>query len=251
MAKTWLGRIKQRSLRKFIRLGLSAFLRLSRIMSLRAGVVLGKHLGWTVFYLLSKERNRALQNIQLALGDVYESEQRRRIIKNSFENLGKGIFEVLYLSRLTPIEIDQLVRIEGEELVELKRHAREIPGCPCLDRRIQRYSGNKPFVMSRDELDWLVAVLDVVRQDPKGYACVEYEPWKLEYVPPTDERCAACRRLYDRLNQENERLWEVATKQRKKATQSRKAQNVQKNARNSLTKQLKNGRRKQQRMESP
>lgn len=87
-------------------------------MSLRAGVALGKYLGWTFFYLLSKERNRALQNIRFALGDVYSLEQCRRIIKNSFENLGKSAFEVLCLSWLTPIEISRLVSIEGEEYLK-------------------------------------------------------------------------------------------------------------------------------------
>ncbi len=96
--------------------------------------------------------------------------------------------------------------IEGSELVEFKRHAHQISECPDLDRRIQRYDGNKPLVISLDELDWLVAVLDAVLHDPKGYPCVEYEPWKLEYVPPSDERCVACRQLYDRLEQESDRL---------------------------------------------
>ena len=97
------------------------------------------------------------------------------------------------------------VTIEGSELIELKRHAYQIPGCPGLDRRIQRYDGNKPLVMSLDELDWLVAVLDAVLHDPKGYPCVEYQPWKLEYVRLTGDRCAACRRLAVRLDQERDR----------------------------------------------
>ena len=95
--------------------------------------------------------------------------------------------------------------VEGSELVELKRHAHEIPGCPGLVRRIQRYDGNKPFVMSPDELDWLVAVLDAALHDPKGYPCVEHQPWKLEYVLPTDERCVACRQLYERLERASDR----------------------------------------------
>jgi len=50
--------------------------------------------------------------------------------------------------------------IDGAELVELKRHAHQIPECPGLDRRIQRYDGNRPLAISLDELDWLVAVLN-------------------------------------------------------------------------------------------
>ena len=97
-----------------------------------------------------------------------------------------------------------------------------------MDRRIQRYDGNKPLVMSLDELDWLVAVLDAVLHDPKGYPCVEYEPWNLEYVPHTDERSVACRRLHDRLEQESDRLFEVATKKRNKVSKPRRGRHDQK-----------------------
>ena len=118
--------------------------------------------------------------------------------------------------------------IDDLELVELKRHAHEIPECPGLDRRIQRHGGNKPLVISLAELDWLVAVLDAVLHDPKGYPCVEHQPWKLEYVPRTDERCVVCRRLYDRLHQESDRLSEVAGKKRSKETKPRRGQDDQK-----------------------
>jgi len=114
------------------------------------------------------------------------------------------------------------VVVEGAELIELKRHAHQIPECPGLDRRIQRYGGSKPLGVSLDELDWLVAVLDAVLHDPKGYPCVEYEPWTLEYVPPTDERCVACRQLYERLKQESERLFEVVGKKRSKEPNPRR-----------------------------
>ena len=131
------------------------------------------------------------------------------------------------MTQRTDAKQEVRLRIEGEELVELKRHAHQIPESPGLDRRIQRYNGDKPFAMSLDELDWLVAVLDAVLQDPKGYPCVEYEPWKLEYVPPTNERCVTCRGLYDRLQEESDRLWEVARDKRKKPTQARRPRDGQ------------------------
>ena len=119
--------------------------------------------------------------------------------------------------------------VEGSELVELKRHAHQIPECPGLDRRIQRYDGNKPLVMSLDELDWLVAVLDAVLHNAEGYPCVEHQPWKLEYVPHTDERCVVCRRFYDRLEQESDRLFEVAMKKQNKALKPSRRRDGQKN----------------------
>ena len=105
------------------------------------------------------------------------------------------------------------ILISGDELVELKRHAYQIPECPGLDRQIQKYQGNKPFEFTYHELGWLVAVLDAVLNNANGYAIVEYNPWKLEYVPVSDERCKTCKHLYDRLNEEEERIWHLQQKQ--------------------------------------
>ncbi len=105
------------------------------------------------------------------------------------------------------------ILISGDELVELKRHAHEIPECPGLDKRIQKYQGKKPFLFTYHEIGWLVAVLDAVLTDPNGYPCVEYNPWKLEYVPVSDERCKTCKQLYDRLNEEEDKI--VDLQQRK------------------------------------
>jgi hypothetical protein len=105
------------------------------------------------------------------------------------------------------------ILISGDELVELKRHAYQIPECPGLDRRIQKYQGNKPFLLTHHELEWLVAVLDAVLTDPNGYPCIEQSPWKLEYVPASDERCKTCKHLYDRLNEEEERIWNLQQRQ--------------------------------------
>ena len=119
-------------------------------------------------------------------------------------------------------EQDCRISVTGSELVELKRHAHEIPECPGLDRRIQRYNGRGLLPMSCDEFDWLVAVLDAVLHDPKGYPCVEYEPWKLGYVQATDERCVTCRQLHDRLRQESDRLHEAVLKKRTHGKRLRK-----------------------------
>ncbi len=100
------------------------------------------------------------------------------------------------------------ILISGAELVELKRHAHQIPECPGLDKRIQKYEGNSPFALTLHELGWLIAVLDAVINDPNGYPAIEHEPWKLRYVPKSDKRWAICKRLYDRLNAEEERIWD-------------------------------------------
>ena len=102
------------------------------------------------------------------------------------------------------------IKIDGDELIELKRHAHHIPECPGLDARIQMYNGGEPFVCTKHELDWLVAVLDAVLNDPKGYPAIEHDPWRLVYVPKSDERWEICKRLYDGLYQESERLFRDA-----------------------------------------
>ena len=100
------------------------------------------------------------------------------------------------------------ILISGAELVELKRHAHQIPECPGLDKRIQKYEGNIPFALTLHELGWLVAVLDAVNNDHNGYPAIEHDPWKLRYVPKSDKRWAICKQLYDRLNAEEERIWD-------------------------------------------
>lgn len=101
------------------------------------------------------------------------------------------------------------VWIEGDELVELKRHAWFIPECPGLDKRIQKYKGNMPFVFTLHELEWMVAVLDAVLKDRKGYPVVSFKPWNLEYVSKKDPRCKTCKALYQRLKQEADRITEA------------------------------------------
>ena len=105
------------------------------------------------------------------------------------------------------------ILINGAELVELKRHAHEIPECPGLDKRLQKYKGDKPFLFTDEELGWIVSVLNAVLNDPKGYACIEQNPFKLEYVPTSDERCKTCMELYGRLRCEENNIWESRKKE--------------------------------------
>jgi hypothetical protein len=113
------------------------------------------------------------------------------------------------------------IAVTGDELVELKRHAHQIPECPGLDHRIQRHKGKGPLVMSKEELDWVIAVLDAVLSDRKGYSWVEYEPLEIKYVPHTDERRQTCYRLYERLEQESERMDRESKKKRRRTPQQR------------------------------
>jgi hypothetical protein len=101
------------------------------------------------------------------------------------------------------------LRIEGDELVELKRHADDFSECPGLPRRIQKYRGVKPFILPLEELGWMVAMLNAILKDPKGYPLVTLNPWNLEYVSKKDPRCKTCKALYQRLKQEADRITEA------------------------------------------
>jgi len=106
--------------------------------------------------------------------------------------------------------------VSGAELVEFKRHGHEIPECPGLDSRIQKHNGEKPFTLTYEELGWLASVLDAVLNDPKGYPCVEHNPWNLKYVPKTDPRYETCKQLHSRLEKEEDRAWNLNKKNMRK-----------------------------------
>ena len=61
------------------------------------------------------------------------------------------------------------VQIEGEELVELKRHTWAMAEAFGLDSRIDRYQGKRPIGLYRWDLDCLIDVISFVLQDPKYY----------------------------------------------------------------------------------
>lgn len=99
-------------------MGLAGLRGIALFLPRRIGVRLGGSLGGLAFYILRRERYRALKHIELALGNEYEPDELVRIIKVSFRNLGKNLFEVLKLSRLTRAEVDRMVEISGEECLK-------------------------------------------------------------------------------------------------------------------------------------
>ena len=103
------------------------------------------------------------------------------------------------------------VRIDGAELVELKRHWHHLPeGCGWMQGKIQKHVGKRPLDLSENEFSWVVAILESVLQTPKGYPLdnppgpLSWTP--LEFVKKDDPRCIACQGLYERLNKAYERV---------------------------------------------
>jgi KDO2-lipid IV(A) lauroyltransferase len=115
MARTPLGRQAQKFLRFFLWTALVVLRYLSRWIPWGLGLALGGGLGSAAYIILYKDRRRALDHLQQALGGERSPDECRRIAFRSFQNLGRTFFEVLSLDRMKKGDLDRLVRFEGEE----------------------------------------------------------------------------------------------------------------------------------------
>jgi len=80
----------------------------------RVGGALG-----TLFYRIDGRRKRiGLENLRLALGGEKNDSERRSILKSVYRNMGKSLFEFAAIPRLTPADLNRLVRFEGLEHLE-------------------------------------------------------------------------------------------------------------------------------------
>jgi Kdo2-lipid IVA lauroyltransferase/acyltransferase len=115
MPKSRWGRIRQKFVRRFILIVLKGLMVAVRLLPQATARSLGGSLGGAAFYLLATERHRGLRQIEAAMKDSMDEEQRRETVRSSFRNLGKSLFEVLCLSRMTQAEVERSVEIEGEK----------------------------------------------------------------------------------------------------------------------------------------
>jgi KDO2-lipid IV(A) lauroyltransferase len=81
----------------------------------------GRLLGFLAFQVLPKERNRAIRQLNLALGEKYEPSAIRKIALECFQSLALSGMECLNMQRMQKHEILGLVEIQGWEHVEQAR----------------------------------------------------------------------------------------------------------------------------------
>jgi len=112
-------RYQKQILRGVIFFGLKSVALVSRILPWNVGIWFGGSLGWLSSYLLAKERKRAKANLTVAFGGEKSPQELARIMRGSFENLGKGLIEILNMTRLRREELESLVIFDGED--HLKR----------------------------------------------------------------------------------------------------------------------------------
>ena len=66
-------------------------------------------------------------------------------------------------------DIRHKVKITGDELEELKRHAYSMVEAFGLDRKIEAYKGTRPLTLFRWDLECLMDVIDCELLDTKQY----------------------------------------------------------------------------------
>jgi len=69
------------------------------VIPARIGLMIGRVLGRLSYYILGKERRKALGNLDIAFEDSKSSIEKREIVKKVFENLGKSFIEVLSIPK--------------------------------------------------------------------------------------------------------------------------------------------------------
>jgi len=79
---------------------------------------LGALLADLLFWFSRREKARALENLAIAFGEGKSAGDILRICHYCFENLGKGLMEVLQFPRLTSENLDRLVTFEGKENID-------------------------------------------------------------------------------------------------------------------------------------
>ncbi len=78
------------------------------------GMRLGGWFGGLAYYILPRDRHRALEHLQIAFSGEKDRAERQRIARGCFENLGRNAVEVVNLSRIRK-DIDHRVTILGRE----------------------------------------------------------------------------------------------------------------------------------------
>lgn len=111
-------KLYKKTLRTLIFLCLRSVAFLSRSLSWQVGIRLGGWIGTLLFYLLRRERARSLESLKIAFGVSKAERDLNEIMKKSFQNLGKGLIEILNFQSLSEDEINALVTIEGEEYLK-------------------------------------------------------------------------------------------------------------------------------------
>jgi len=88
------------------------------LLPLRLGLKIGRYLGKFFFYILKKQRNTALANLDIAFGRTRSLKEKAIIVRGLFENLGKNFVEVISLSKFSRRNIDRYITCRNLEVIQ-------------------------------------------------------------------------------------------------------------------------------------
>ena len=138
----------------------------------RIGLIIGQALGSLSFYILKKERKKALENLDIAFGDSKTGRQKRTIARSVFENLGKNLIEVISIQKFNRIGINRYISCRNIDI--LRRFVRQDKGVIVLSAHfgnwelLAHYLSLNGFPMSviarRVRMDELEAFLARIRK---------------------------------------------------------------------------------------
>lgn len=86
-------------------------------LPLSLGIRIGDLLGWAAYFLLPRERQRALAHLDIALSAETSLRDRKRIAARCFRNLGKNAVELVNFPRLKR-DLDRWITLEGREFLD-------------------------------------------------------------------------------------------------------------------------------------
>ena len=89
----------------------------------RLALFAGEKLGLFSFWVLPRERKKALANLDFVFGKTKTSSEKRQITCRIFQNLGKNAAEIIKFPAVSRNGIDKIIQIQGQEKMDavLKR----------------------------------------------------------------------------------------------------------------------------------
>ena len=89
-----------------------------RSLPVRISLSIGRGLGRLGPYLNVKRYRIAYANLKFAFGEKYPPRQLKRILKQSYLNIGQGVIEILLLPKINKAYAEKNFTYEGFENVE-------------------------------------------------------------------------------------------------------------------------------------
>ena len=91
----------------------------ARRLSLPRARVIGRAMGRVAWYLVRRERNKALRNIGIAFPD-WTDVRRRKTIKAMFLHLGESLAEILWMPNLDLPARDRMNVVTGRPYIPIE-----------------------------------------------------------------------------------------------------------------------------------